>query len=102
MKRMAPFVFSAVLLGLGGCAESVPEAKLDPVRAGMTREEVQAAIGPPQSATYTPGQDCSYYTVMKSFFRRTPWSTTERYVVCYGDGRVETFGRVEGAEKRQS
>ena len=96
---MRPLISALLIAGLGaalaGCAGSVDEVRIDQVRAGMTKDEVQAALGPPQSAEYVPGQDCAHYTVMKSFWRRVPWSMTERYVVCYGEGRVETFGRVD-------
>jgi hypothetical protein len=93
MQRLASALLSAGLLA--GCAGSVDEVRLDTLRAGMSKDEVETALGPPQSAAYSPGQDCAHYTVMKSFWRRVPWSMTERYVVCYAEGRVDTFGRVD-------
>lgn len=95
MRRFASLLLAAGLLA--GCATNLHEDQIDQVRAGMSRDEVQGLLGAPASATYTPGQDCAYYTILKSFWRRTPWSLTERYAVCFADGRVETFGRVPEA-----
>jgi len=35
------------------------------------------------------------YTVTKDFWSRTPWSMTDRYYVCYTEGRVDTYGLAE-------
>jgi hypothetical protein len=94
MKRIVTIaVGTAVALLLGGCQSNVQEHHVDQVRAGMTREEVQAVMGVPEAAAYAPGQDCGTYTVTKSFWRRVPWSLTERYTVCYVDNRVDHFVR---------
>ena len=44
---------------------------------------------------HAPGSQCSYYTVLKDFWSRTPWTMTNRYVVCYDDGKVKSFGRAD-------
>ena len=44
---------------------------------------------------HAPGAQCSYYTVLKDFWSRTPWSLSNRYYVCYDDGRVKSFGRTD-------
>ena len=77
---------------LAGCG-SAPAENLEQVRAGMNRDEVASLIGTPETATYAPGQECAYYTLTKDFWSRTPWTMTNRYYVCYVDGRVDTFGR---------
>ena len=35
---------------------------------------------------------------MKDFWSRVPWEMTSRYYVCYVDGKVDTFGKVEQPE----
>ena len=35
----------------------------------------------------------SMYTVAKDFWSRVPWNMTDRYYICYSDGRVDTFGQ---------
>ena len=93
MRKFVPLLVAGLL---AGCGTTVHESSIEQVQAGMTRDEVQAKLGAPESATFAPGQDCGYYTVIKSFWRRTPWSMTERYSVCYIDGRVDrrlAYGR---------
>ena len=31
---------------------------------------------------------------LKDFWSRVPWSLSDRYYVCYDDGKVESFGKV--------
>ena len=97
MRRAAPLLLA---LFLAGCATNLHEEQLGQVRAGMTREEVNGVLGAPQSASFAPGQDCAHYTILKSFWRRTPWSLTERYTVCFVEGRVDTYGRSPDAPSR--
>jgi SmpA / OmlA family len=87
MKHAALGLLLATLVG--GCVHG---SALEQVRPGMTREEVTALMGPPEGSTNTAGRECVLYTVAKDFWSRTPWSMTDRYEVCYADGRVETFG----------
>lgn len=75
---------------LAGCVHG---DNVERLQAGMDREQVRALMGPPEGATYTPGKDCAYYTVLKDFWSRTPWSMSDRYYVCFTDGKVETYGR---------
>ena len=97
MKRAA---FGFLLAGLvTGC---VTTSTLDRVRYGMTESEVAALIGPPESSTHSPGQNCSTYVITKDFWSRTPWSLSDRYSVCYVDGKVERFGKIDPGEVRTS
>jgi hypothetical protein len=75
---------------LAGCVHG---DNVERLQAGMDREQVRAVMGPPEGSTYTPGKDCAYYTVLKDFWSRTPWSMSDRYYVCFTDGKVETYGR---------
>ncbi|TAJ39972.1 MAG: outer membrane protein assembly factor BamE [Reyranella sp.] len=77
---------------LVGC---VTASNVDEVRAGMSPDQVQTILGEPETVAHAPGSQCSYYTVLKDFWSRTPWTMTNRYVVCYDDGRVKSFGRAD-------
>ncbi len=90
MSRFMSIFLSASLLA--GCVTS---STVGEVRAGMSPDQVQAILGTPETEAHAPGSQCSYYTVLKDFWSRTPWTLTNRYVVCYDDGKVKTFGRAE-------
>ena len=90
MLRFMSIFLTASLLA--GCVTS---STVGEVRAGMSPDQVQTLLGPPETEAHAPGSQCSYYTVLKDFWSRTPWTMTNRYVVCYDDGKVKTFGRAE-------
>lgn len=86
--KCLPSLLTALLLA--GCVHG---DNVERLQAGMDREQVRAVMGPPEGSTYTPGKDCAYYTVLKDFWSRTPWSMSDRYYVCFTDGKVETYGK---------
>jgi len=86
--KCLPSLLTALLLA--GCVHG---DNVERLQAGMDREQVRAVMGPPEGSTYTPGKDCAYYTVLKDFWSRTPWSMADRYYVCFTDGKVETYGK---------
>ena len=90
MKRVALTTLVASLLA--GC---VTASTLDGLHAGMNPDQVQSILGEPETVAHAPGTQCSYYTVLKDFWSRTPWSLSDRYYVCYDDGKVATFGKVD-------
>jgi len=61
----------------------------------MSPVEVQAIMGPPETLVRSPGKECAYYTLLKDFWSRVPWSISERYYVCYDNGKVGSFGKVD-------
>lgn len=85
----------ACLLSIALLAACASADNVERVQAGMSRDQVQAIMGPPESSVHSPGKDCAYYTVLKDFWSRTPWTMTNRYYICFTDGRVETFGRTD-------
>lgn len=89
-----PFWLLAFAL-LGACVHG---NNVERLQAGMSREQVQAIMGPPDGSTHSPGSDCTYYTVLKDFWSRTPWSMSSRYHACFSGDRLETFGRVDRPE----
>jgi hypothetical protein len=90
MKRVVLGILSA--LAASGC---VHNESLGHVQAGMSREQVASIMGPSDGSVSEPGRECSYYTVLKDFMSRTPWSMSDRYYICYADGKVDTFGKVD-------
>ena len=90
MKRIALTFMAASLLT--GC---VTASNVEQVRAGMSPDQVQSILGEPETVAHAPGAQCSYYTVLKDFWSRTPWSLSNRYYVCYDDGKVKSFGRTD-------
>jgi hypothetical protein len=98
MKHATLGLLSA--LSVAGCVHG---SSLEQVHAGMSREQVTALMGPADLSTSTPGRECAYYTVLKDFWSRVPWNMSDRYVVCFSDGKVETFGRADGrSDARQT
>ena len=91
MKRPALLL----VLMLAGCA-TVPARNIDRVQAGMDRTQVHSIMGAPDTVTHAPGKECAYYFLLKDFWSRVPWSVSERYYVCYDEGKVASFGRVDG------
>ena len=75
---------------LAGCVHG---DNVERLQAGMDRQQVRSVMGPPEGSAHSPGKDCAYYTVLKDFWSRTPWSMSDRYYVCFTDGKVETYGK---------
>lgn len=98
MKHRAPALPAALAVSVlvAGCA--MPASKLEQIRPGMSRQQVQSMMGPPQAVSHSPGKDCAYYTLLKDFWSRVPWSVSDRYYVCYDSDRVETFGKADGPQ----
>lgn len=82
---------------LAGC---ISGESLDQVHAGMTKDQVMSVMGEPPGWAERSGRDCAAYSVLKDFWRRVPWDMSERYYVCYADGKVERFGRADQPEFR--
>ena len=92
MKRA---VFALLMAGLVSAC-GVPGDKFGQVQPGMSRDQVVSLMGPPQASIREPGRDCDVYDVSKDFWSRVPWNMTERYYVCFADGRVQSYTRADG------
>ncbi len=90
MTRVAMGILTA--LTVAGCVHG---GTVEQVHAGMSRDQVAALMGPADMSTSTPGRECAYYTVLKDFWSRVPWNMSDRYYVCFTDGKVDTFGRAD-------
>lgn len=86
--KYLPYLLASLLLA--GCVHGDSVERL---QAGMDREQVRAVMGPPEGSAHSPGKDCAYYTVLKDFWSLTPWSMSDRYYVCFTDGKVDTYGK---------
>ena len=53
-------------------------------------------MGQPDTVAHSPGEECAYYSLLKDFWKSVPWSMSERYYVCYDEGKVATFGSYDG------
>jgi len=87
MKR-APIALP-IAVALTGCVHTEAVEK---IHVGMDRGQVAALMGPAETTSNTAGRECATYSVTKDFWSRVPWSMTDRYYVCFADGKVETFG----------
>ena len=90
MQRTTIALLSA--LCTAGCVHG---SSLEQVHAGMSQQQVVSVMGQPESSMHTPGRDCAVYSVLKDFWNRVPWEMTNRYYVCYVDGKVDYFGRAD-------
>jgi hypothetical protein len=96
MKRFIPALLATLPAAVFVASCAAPARTLDQIRPGMSRQEVQSMIGKPETVAHSPGKECDYYTLLKDFWSRVPWSVSDRYYVCYDSGRVEAFGKVDG------
>jgi hypothetical protein len=79
-----------IAVALAGC---VHVESVERLHAGMDRSQVVTLMGPPETTSSTAGRECATYIVTKDFWSRVPWSMTDRYYVCFVDGKVDTFGK---------
>ena len=97
MKRLTPVTLIALAATVLATGCAAPARSLDQIRPGMSRQEVQSLIGQPQTVAHSPGKECAYYTLLKDFWSRVPWSVSDRYYVCFDEGKVASFGKVDAA-----
>jgi hypothetical protein len=86
----------SIMMIVAGCA-TVPVRNIARVQAGMDRDQVRSIMGQPDTVSYSPGHECAYYSLLKDFWSRVPWSVSERFYVCYDEGKVASFGKVDAA-----
>lgn len=91
MKRLALALSITALLA--GCA--VEAKNIARVQAGMDPDQVRSVMGSPDTVAHSPGKECAYYSLLKDFWSRVPWSLSDRYYVCFDDGKVQSFGKVD-------
>ena len=87
MKR-AP-IGLPIAFALAGCVHTEAVGK---IRAGMDRSQVAALMGPPRPRPIPPAGNARSTASPRTSWSRVPWCMTDRYYVCFSDGKVETFG----------
>ena len=91
MKKTA-IILTATLM-LSGCA--APRATTNELKLGMTKDQVRFLMGEPDSSAAIQGQgDCTYYSLWRDFWNRRPGDYSDRYYVCFKDGKSVAYGRV--------
>jgi outer membrane protein assembly factor BamE (lipoprotein component of BamABCDE complex) len=80
----------AVLGVAAGCAAQ-PSATND-LRAGMTKHQVIALMGTPDSGTGDLERECSYYNLYRNRWSGPAGLTPDRYAVCFQNDAVTSFG----------
>lgn len=81
------------LLLLSACA--APRSTTNDLEVGMSKAEVRAIMGEPDSSSAIKGQgECSYYSMWRDFWNRHPGSYSDRYYVCFENRKVVSYGRV--------
>ena len=86
------FVLFALLL-VSACAN--PRSTTNQLELGMTRDQVSAIMGEPDSSAAVKGQgECSYYSMWRDFWNRRPGDYSDRYYACFQSGKLVTYGRV--------
>ena len=81
LSRMLPPVLLATLLGACVHGDNVER-----LHAGMSRDQVQAVLGPSESSAYSPGKECSYYTVLNAGILALAWMRPWRILNLLGFG----------------
>ena len=92
MRKTIFILFIGVLLT--SCAG--PRSSTNSLELGMSKDEVRAMMGEPDSSAAIKGQsDCYYYSMWRDFWNRSPGNYSDRYYVCFQvDKTVIAYGRV--------
>lgn len=92
MKKSSIIMITSALL-LAACAEH--RSKTNDLELGMTRAEVRALMGEPDSTAAVKGKgDCYYYSLWRDFWNRIPGSYSDRYYACFQKDKLAHYGRV--------
>jgi hypothetical protein len=91
MKKSVLIFFA--LSFLSACA--APRSTTNSLELGMTRAQVSAIMGEPDSSAAVKGQgECSYYSMWRDFWNRRPGDYSDRYYACFQNKMLVTYGRV--------
>ncbi len=83
----------ATALVLSACAN--PRSTTNQLELGMTKDQVRTIMGESDSSAAVKGQgECSYYSMWRDFWNRRPGDYSDRYYVCFQNGKAVTYGRV--------
>lgn len=89
---MAKYLAVALLLCVVGCGP-MPRERMKDIEVGMTRPQVIAILGEPDSAEARDGRTALIYSFWRDFWSRRPGDYSDRYYVRFDQsGRVDAFG----------
>ncbi len=78
---------------LTACAN--PRSTTNQLEVGMSKDEVRAIMGEPDSSAGFKDQgDCYYYSMWRDFWNRRPGNYSDRYYACFQKGKLAAYGRV--------
>ncbi len=90
---MKTILIISITLILAACA--APRSTTNELELGMSKQEVKALMGEPDSSAAVKGQgDCYYYSMWRDFWNRRPGDYSDRYYVCFQNRKVFSYGRV--------
>ena len=85
---------AAVLLALSLASCAKPAGKMAGLEPGMTKQEVIAVLGDPNSVSYDNGTECLYFALSEWPMDIVPG----RYIVVLVDGKVSSYGKEQPAD----
>ena len=96
MKRLSILILTAALLC--GCQSTghINRGALGRVNLGMTKQEVIAAIGSPQSVSAERGTETLFYLEDRAWFQ------TSKVQIKFVNGKVNSYGEVPAPEPSKS
>lgn len=91
MKKTTILLTATIMLS--ACA--APRATTNELELGMSKAQVKALMGEPDSSAAIKGQgDCYYYSMWRDFWNRRPGNYSDRYYACFNDKGLAAYGRV--------
>ena len=93
-RWIAIAAWGAVVGSVAGCA--APPSATNDLRAGMTKHEVIALMGTPDSGAADPEKECSYYNLYRNRWSGPAGDSPDRYSVCFVNDAVTSFGLERG------
>jgi hypothetical protein len=80
------------LLFLASCA--APRSQMNKLEPGMTKAQVVSILGEPDSSRLRRDDQCLMYSLWRDFWNRRLGDYSDRYYVCFTEGRLSSYGRV--------
>jgi hypothetical protein len=93
-RSIAIAVSGAVLGAVAACG--APYSVTNDLRAGMTKHQLIALMGTPDSGAADPGKECSYYDLYRNRWSGPAGGSPYRYAVCFQNDAVTSFGLERG------
>jgi outer membrane protein assembly factor BamE (lipoprotein component of BamABCDE complex) len=96
MKRLAAVTVLASIAASAAHA-AAPSATSD-LRPGMTKHQVIALMGTPDSGVAYAEKECSYYNLYRNRWSGPAGGSPDRYTVCFQNDAVTSFGLEQGPQ----